>query len=58
MIALLHIIAPQLLWRKGAAWQYKNPDAVQPSKAGYMAQRIGGIIVLVVGLIIILSNHK
>lgn len=58
LIALLHIVVPQLLWRKMAAWQFKNPDANEPSKAGYTAQRIWGVIVLVIGLIIIFSNHK
>ena len=46
ILALVMIISPQTLWR-ATRWQYRNPDAMEPSDAGYAMQRMGGVIMLI-----------
>ena len=42
------LISPGSFWRKTAAWQYKNPEANEPSDAAYTMMRVFGGIFLVV----------
>ena len=44
---------PRLLWRLGK-WQYKNPEANEPSDKGFLAWRIGGIVVAIVGIVLVI----
>lgn len=43
---------PRLLWR-ATRWQYKNPDANEPSNKAYIVQRVAGALFAVLGLVLI-----
>jgi len=47
-LMLWMLISPGSFWRKTAAWQYKNPEANEPSDAAYTTMRVFGGIFLVV----------
>lgn len=40
------IVNPRSQWKVLSAWQYRNPDANQPSEAAYAVTRIGSLIFL------------
>lgn len=46
-ICLWGIISPQSLYWKGNAWQYRNPEANEPSNASYGITRIASVFTLV-----------
>lgn len=41
---------PRRAWRASQAWAYENPDAVEPSRAGFTVQAIGSFIGAVAAL--------
>jgi uncharacterized membrane protein YidH (DUF202 family) len=52
LIGGLQAVNPSISWR-ASRWQYKNKQALEPSAAGLLAVRIGGLIALVVGIVLI-----
>jgi hypothetical protein len=46
-IALWTLISPASAWRTLSAWQYRNPDANEPSDAAYGLQRLSALIMLI-----------
>ncbi|GAA4912352.1 DUF6199 family natural product biosynthesis protein [Stackebrandtia albiflava] len=44
LIPLWIAISPKGMWRTTAAWQYRNPEANEPSEAGYAVQRVSAAI--------------
>ena len=53
-ICLCNVVAPQATWRRTRAWQYKNPSAAEPSAAAFKVQRIGGVVGIVIGLVLLI----
>jgi hypothetical protein len=43
-LALWGVINPRSQWRALSAWQYRNPDANEPSDAAYGLSRVGSLI--------------
>lgn len=43
-LGLWGVINPQSQWRSLSAWQYRNPDANEPSDASYALSRFGSLI--------------
>lgn len=54
IVSLIQIINPRILW-KASRWQFKNPEANEPSKAGFMVQRVVGVIVFIAAIGIAIS---
>jgi len=50
--ALMALVAakPRSTWRARSAWQYRNPDAVEPSNASYGVSSVACGLMAVVGL--------
>lgn len=48
LLALWTLISPGSVYWALTAWQYKDPDANEPSDAAYMMSRIGALITLIV----------
>ncbi|MGH3658018.1 MAG: hypothetical protein ACRDUA_15290 [Micromonosporaceae bacterium] len=44
-------ISPRGMWQTLSAWQFKNPEANEPSEAAYAANRV----VAVVGIVVLIS---
>lgn len=42
---------PRRAWRASQAWAYENPDAVEPSSAGFAVQAVGSFIGAVAALV-------
>lgn len=42
------VISPEGMWRSTQAWQYKNPEANEPSEAAFTTMRVSGIISILV----------
>jgi len=51
-LCLWGVLSPRSLWEFSAAWSYKNPEANEPSEAGFAAQRVayGAALVLLIVL--------
>jgi uncharacterized membrane protein HdeD (DUF308 family) len=51
------VAKPQVAFRwsnRPNRWQFKNPDAAtEPSRAGIAAERLGGIVGIVIGVVLI-----
>jgi len=54
IVALWLLISPQSVYWKTEAWQYKDPDANEPSDTAYSLSRISGGIMLVVIVVIVI----
>ena len=42
------VLAPRKMWRITHGWQYKNPEANEPSDAAYAMLRIRAIVPIVI----------
>ena len=42
------VLAPRKMWRITHGWQYKNPEANEPSDAAYAILRIRAIVPIVI----------
>ncbi|MGH3730142.1 MAG: hypothetical protein ACRDTU_15540 [Micromonosporaceae bacterium] len=53
------MISPQSAWRTLRAWQYKNPEANEPSEAAYATERVvsGFALVVLILLGIFLASN-
>lgn len=40
LICLPYVFWPEAMWRRFSAWEYKHPEANEPSRQGYAMQRI------------------
>lgn len=47
-------ISPQGFWRTTSAWSFRNPEANEPSDAGYMMQRVSAIFGLAMLLAVVI----
>lgn len=58
LFLLPSVISPRWVWQHTAAWSFRNPEANEPSDAGYATQRAGAVIavVLIVGFMIALPR--
>lgn len=58
LFLLPSVISPRWVWRNTAAWSFRNPEANEPSDAGYAMQRVGAIIglTMIVGFMIALPG--
>jgi hypothetical protein len=45
-VLLWGILSPRSLWSTTKAWQYRNPDAVEPSDTAYALCRWGSVAAL------------
>ncbi|WP_168220598.1 DUF6199 family natural product biosynthesis protein [Streptomyces sp. RFCAC02] len=52
VVALVQLIRPQLLWKANRPF-YRDPDANEPSRAGYVMMRVMAVGVLAMGAFII-----
>ncbi|MGH3646219.1 MAG: DUF6199 family natural product biosynthesis protein [Micromonosporaceae bacterium] len=56
LLFLWMVISPRSMWETLSAWQYKNPEANEPSEASFAMQRVAGafglIMMVVIGLVI------
>lgn len=50
--ALTLVINPKLQWRMNR-WQFKNPKAMEPSRAGLIGVRVSSGVVAVVAVVFI-----
>lgn len=48
ILALWAVISPKSMYWVLTAWQHRNPEANEPSDAGYLVSRIGAAVALVV----------
>ncbi len=51
-IAIALVINPKLQWRMNR-WQFKNPQAMEPSKAGLIGIRVGAAVAAVVAVVFV-----
>lgn len=51
-LGLFMLLRPRKIWWATESWKYKNPDANEPSEAGYGMQALGGLFVIVAALIL------
>jgi hypothetical protein len=47
---IMHIVAPEKVWRFTEAWKYRNPEANEPSDISYAMQRVSGAVMVGIGL--------
>ena len=40
LICLPYVFWPEAMWRRFSAWEYKHPEANEPSRQGYAMQRV------------------
>ena len=52
LIGLLHAINPRLFWRM-SRWQFKNPEANEPSAAAFTLQRVLGVVFFGIGIALV-----
>lgn len=52
LLMLWMVISPRSMWETLSAWQYKNPEANEPSEASFAMQRVAGVFGLVVMLVL------
>lgn len=43
LILLWAAISPESMWSTTSAWQYRDPEANEPSDAAYAVQRVGEV---------------
>jgi hypothetical protein len=51
VFGLWGLIAPRSAWRALVAWQYRNPEAHEPSEAAYTVSRVSSFFALVMMVI-------
>lgn len=54
-------VVPRKMWRITQGWQYKNPEANEPSDAAYAMWRISSIVaivVIIVAMLTLISNQN
>lgn len=52
-------VSPRGLWRVSTAWQFRNPDAVEPSDTAYAISRVGSglmVVLCVVALVLVATD--
>ena len=54
LILLWAAISPESMWSTTSAWQYRDPEANEPSDAAYAVQRVGAVLGLVLIAILVL----
>ena len=52
-LTLWTVLDPRSVWRVTSSWQFRNPRANEPSEAGYMVQRLAGVVTLVLTIVMI-----
>lgn len=55
LILLWAAISPESMWSTTSAWQYRDPEANEPSDAAYAMQRVGAVLGLVLIAILVLA---
>ena len=55
-VMLWSIIDPRGMWRSTSSWAYRDPDANEPSDAGYLAQRVTVVTFLIMLVIATVLN--
>ncbi|MDB5340972.1 MAG: hypothetical protein JWN70_6591 [Planctomycetaceae bacterium] len=45
LICLPYVFWPEAMWRRFSAWEYKHPEANEPSSQGYAMQRVSYSII-------------
>lgn len=53
LFLLWTVISPRSVWQTMASWSYRNPEANEPSDAGYAMQRVGAVIGLIVIIVVL-----
>lgn len=51
-LGLFMLLRPRKIWWATESWKYKNPEANEPSEAGYGMQALGGLFVIVAAVIL------
>ncbi|WP_448495582.1 DUF6199 family natural product biosynthesis protein [Mycolicibacterium boenickei] len=51
-LGLFLLLRPRKVWWATEAWKYKNPEANEPSEAGYAMSALGGVGVIVAAVIL------
>ncbi|OBB33339.1 hypothetical protein A5792_09280 [Mycolicibacterium peregrinum] len=51
-LGLFMLLRPRKIWWATESWKYKNPEANEPSEAGYGMQALGGLGVIVAAVIL------
>ncbi|WP_067843416.1 DUF6199 family natural product biosynthesis protein [Mycolicibacterium wolinskyi] len=51
-IGLYLLLRPRKIWWALESWKYKNPEANEPSEAGYAMQALGGVGVIAAAIIL------
>lgn len=51
-LGLFMLLRPKKIWWATESWKYKDPEANEPSEAGYGMQAIGGLFVIVAAIIL------
>ncbi|MFD2077731.1 hypothetical protein SAMN05421678_12724 [Actinopolymorpha cephalotaxi] len=49
-LAVWSVIAPRSQWQLLSSWQYRHPEANEPSDASHMLTRVGGVAAILFGL--------
>ncbi len=52
LFGLLNVVKPDVSWRL-SKWQYRNPDALQPSARGLVMARITGAVAVIIGVVFV-----
>ncbi|WP_399048991.1 DUF6199 family natural product biosynthesis protein, partial [Streptomyces evansiae] len=45
-LGLFMLLRPRKIWWATESWKYKDPEANEPSEAGYGMQALGGLFVI------------
>ncbi|MFV8053389.1 DUF6199 family natural product biosynthesis protein [Mycobacterium sp. 48b] len=51
-LGLFMLLRPRKIWWATESWKYENPEANEPSEAGYGMQALGGLFVIVAAVIL------
>ncbi|SER55872.1 hypothetical protein SAMN04488583_5672 [Mycobacterium sp. 88mf] len=51
-LGLFMLLRPRKIWWATESWKYENPEANEPSEAGYGMQAVGGLFVIVAAVIL------
>ncbi|WP_458319803.1 DUF6199 family natural product biosynthesis protein [Mycolicibacterium brisbanense] len=49
-LGLVMLCRPKQMWRATQSWKFKNPEANEPSEAGYAVSALGGLVVIIVAI--------
>lgn len=57
-LGLVMIFKPKPMWWALSSWKFKNPEANEPSEAGYLMTRLSGIMTIGVAIFLVMLTAR